>query len=539
MTLLPVVERELRVAARRRATHWMRFLAALAVVSIGCILLIGSGHRVAPHQLSRMVFHATGLVGFGFCLLAGTFLTADSLGAERREGTLGLLFLTDLRGHDVVLGKLAASSAVAVYAMLAILPVLGLPLLMGGVSPGEFGRLCLALVVTLMLSLGSGLLVSAVCRESRTAMVASFGIMLALTGGLFLVGWTCWALTRVNPLSGLMVFSPLGAYVGAFETGVIALARYWQSIWILGSLAVVQVAAASWLLPRRWRDRTTERPTSVPHRVPGRERARGIALERNPFGWLAGRDGFPRPWMRLTLVLLFAVWLGCFVVSYASRRSSQDEWVVTCLLMAFGLHVVMKGLVAVQASRRLSEDRASGALELLLATPLRPERIVEGQWSVLRRQFGVWLGILMVLNFLLLLRFILPGTMHINSREVFIFSSILLGGAVLVYTDFLALGWTGMALGLRGLRHPRAVLGTLLRVILPPWGLLFLFIFLSLSGGPSREAVITFHIFWWLGSLGLSLALASRHRQEITCKFRSLAAGEKDGEKIAPGESAG
>ena len=29
--------------------------------------------------------------------------TADSLSAEKREGTLGLLFLTDLRGYDVVL----------------------------------------------------------------------------------------------------------------------------------------------------------------------------------------------------------------------------------------------------------------------------------------------------------------------------------------------------------------------------------------------------------------------------------------------------
>src|SRR4030095_15969380 len=101
MTFLPVVERELRVASRRRGTHWMRFFAALLVITVGFILLIGAAPSPPPHRLSLMVFRATSLIGFGFCLLAGTFLTADCLCSERRDGTLGLLFLTDLRGYDV------------------------------------------------------------------------------------------------------------------------------------------------------------------------------------------------------------------------------------------------------------------------------------------------------------------------------------------------------------------------------------------------------------------------------------------------------
>ncbi|HQU46125.1 MAG TPA: hypothetical protein PK867_25150, partial [Pirellulales bacterium] len=42
-------------------------------------------------------------------------LTADCISSERREGTLGLLFLTDLRGHDVVLGKLVVAGLGAFY----------------------------------------------------------------------------------------------------------------------------------------------------------------------------------------------------------------------------------------------------------------------------------------------------------------------------------------------------------------------------------------------------------------------------------------
>jgi hypothetical protein len=43
------------------------------------------------------------------CLLMGLGGTADCVNQERREGTLGLLFLTNLRRYDVVLGGLAST----------------------------------------------------------------------------------------------------------------------------------------------------------------------------------------------------------------------------------------------------------------------------------------------------------------------------------------------------------------------------------------------------------------------------------------------
>ena len=46
-----------------------------------------------------------GWAGFVGSAIAGLVLTADCISQERREGTLGLLFLTDLRGPDVALGN--------------------------------------------------------------------------------------------------------------------------------------------------------------------------------------------------------------------------------------------------------------------------------------------------------------------------------------------------------------------------------------------------------------------------------------------------
>ena len=61
-------------------------------------------------QMGRTLF--AGLSGFAmfYALIAGPLATTDCLARERREGTLGLLFLTDLHTYDVVLGKAFAAS---------------------------------------------------------------------------------------------------------------------------------------------------------------------------------------------------------------------------------------------------------------------------------------------------------------------------------------------------------------------------------------------------------------------------------------------
>jgi len=130
-----------------------------------------------------MLFIAVGILAFAFSLLAGMFLTADCLSEEKREGTLGLLFLTPLKGHDVVFGKLIATSLHAFYGLLAILPLLALPLLMGGVTLGEFWRVNLVLVTTLFLSLAMGMfvfvtmLVLAIVRMTVLGRVRVFVLM--------------------------------------------------------------------------------------------------------------------------------------------------------------------------------------------------------------------------------------------------------------------------------------------------------------------------------------------------------------------------
>src|SRR5262245_24262023 len=104
MTFLPIAERELRVSSRKALTYWMRFAMGLFVFAIWLVMLFMIPAR--PAARGQMLFTALSGLMFVFCLFAGVFLTADSISQETREGTLGLLFLTDLKGYDVTLGKL-------------------------------------------------------------------------------------------------------------------------------------------------------------------------------------------------------------------------------------------------------------------------------------------------------------------------------------------------------------------------------------------------------------------------------------------------
>src|SRR4051812_34185994 len=172
MTFLPVVTRELRVAARKRATYWNRSITIVLAAAITVYVLLTFGRLADPAQAGAHLFSTLARLAFLCCLFSGVFLTADCLSLEKREGTLGLLFLTDLKGYDVVFGKLIATSLNGFYGLLAIFPILALPLLMGGVTLGEVFRITLALANTLIFSLGLSMFISVVSWKEQKAMLS-------------------------------------------------------------------------------------------------------------------------------------------------------------------------------------------------------------------------------------------------------------------------------------------------------------------------------------------------------------------------------
>jgi ABC-type transport system involved in multi-copper enzyme maturation permease subunit len=172
MNCVPVIEMEMRSASRRTWTFRLRLLFALAACATCLVVLLLP--NLAPAQKGRTMLVLLSFLGLVFCLAAGGFLTADCVSAEKRDGSLGLLFLTPLTGMDIVLGKMVCHSLQTFYGICAVFPVFFLPLLTGGVMWSEVTRILLALGLALLLSTSVGMLVSVLGTESGKTMMATF-----------------------------------------------------------------------------------------------------------------------------------------------------------------------------------------------------------------------------------------------------------------------------------------------------------------------------------------------------------------------------
>ena len=118
MISLPIVERELGIASRNLGSWLSRWIIAIVAVCFGGLWL-GMAYSVGGMMKGDVFFAILAWACFVYCLLAGLWTTSDTLTREKTDGTLGLLFLTDLRGYDVVLGKMITASLKSFYGVLA------------------------------------------------------------------------------------------------------------------------------------------------------------------------------------------------------------------------------------------------------------------------------------------------------------------------------------------------------------------------------------------------------------------------------------
>src|SRR5215469_274713 len=171
--LPPLVARELLVGSRQPWTYWLRLLTALGAVSVLAILA-ATGHSRLGRTDGFVLFAGSTTVLFFIASLNGLRSTSDCISAERRQGTLVLLFLASLKLNTILVSKLVTHSLRNAWAFLGTLPVLGLCLLLGGVSGWMFMKSALAILAAAWLSLMVGLEQS--CRNKGEHEAFSDGL---------------------------------------------------------------------------------------------------------------------------------------------------------------------------------------------------------------------------------------------------------------------------------------------------------------------------------------------------------------------------
>ena len=548
MILLPIVARELRVAARRRSFYWRRSAAALAAIIFGTWLFL-EFRLGRPSQSDQAVFLFAILTGSAvlYALLNGALSTADCLSSEKREGTLGLLFLTDLRGYDVVLGKLAASSLNALYGVLAVVPMMGIPLLLGGITLGELARMALLALNTLFFSLALGMGVSAVSRSARSANQTTGMALLLFT--MISPAWSGWLehLGKWRALRAiLMLPSPGFAYYAAFDRQYVSIggpAAFWESMAMLHALGWAFLILASVVTPRSWQDK----PAGA-KRVRWRERWRlwsyGNLAERNAFRkrlldanayyWLAAR-------LRLKPAFVWAV-LGLVACAWAwGIAEFRRDWFIEPVYILTGLllNSLIKTWFASEVGRQLAEDRNQSALELLLSTPLSVRDILHGQLLALRRQFlGPFLVVLAANLFFMTT--ILTRVMGVDAvpEAADFWISLWTAGIVMLVADLIALYWVGLWQGLVAKSPGRAAMATQARILILPW---IAYALAMLLVGHAHPSLVGGYNGWWLPLglwLGIGLAtdvlFAMHAKEKLLTEFR-LAATQRFAQRPGSG----
>ncbi len=272
MNVAPVIVRELRAESRRPANYWLRVLAAGALIAAFATLVIGV--EIGLESLGATLFdllHGTLVVAFWIIV---PLMTADCISREKREGTIGLLFLTPLTVLDVIIGKTAIQAIRALTLFLAALPVLGLPLFLGGVGWGMVSSAVVEVASTVLLGIAAGVYASTRGGSEIQVMVYAevyaLGLAVILLSWCGILGWVCSGTTLglMWSLGGNLAFTVV-LFALVLKAGVNVLKRTWQqenTATELPPLLAILSKTATCRAVFRW--------------------DKGRAMDRNPIAWL-------------------------------------------------------------------------------------------------------------------------------------------------------------------------------------------------------------------------------------------------------------
>jgi hypothetical protein len=188
----PIALRERRTRARSTGTPivialWLTATAGAALVLFGLAAEGAPDHHPNAAQMARAAYHVLSLQ-LGLVMVGGALLGAASISRERERGTFDLLLGSDLTPWQVVGAKARANVGFLLQLVVAALPLHLAFFLHAGLSAGD---LLVAELVTLgaaVTATSLGLLLSALCPRTPTAVLAAGGLVLALCLDAVLAG---------------------------------------------------------------------------------------------------------------------------------------------------------------------------------------------------------------------------------------------------------------------------------------------------------------------------------------------------------------
>lgn len=224
----PILKRELTSALRAPVTL---ILAAVYLMVLGGLIWWmwpEQGIFSLAAQASRsilMVFTVTQLL---LVILYAPAFAASSITSEKEQNTYDLLFATQLRPKDIIIGKLWSSIMTLLMFVVLSLPFFAACFFLGAVSVRE------AVVIYLVATASSvffgllGLCVSAVVSSSHTALVATYLFILLINAGpwvpYLLLKNQLWAVSLIETVRAISPVAAMASVISPAYEGSAA----WQ-----------------------------------------------------------------------------------------------------------------------------------------------------------------------------------------------------------------------------------------------------------------------------------------------------------------------
>ena len=353
----PIFSRE-ALTSPRQLRH---FLIRSGYVAALFVLMYTAGQAMFGWQQVRsigdvarfgsLVFQIFSLVQLSLVLFFALLFGASGVAQEKDRGTLILLLMTDMRNHELVLGKLFAGLLMVMVLILASVPVLFLVLLLGGVGIDQV-LWSLAICVASALTAGSWGLLVAYWREKTFQTLAisvlGFVILLGVVEGLVTglnsfagefngAHWAAHWIGLLNPYRVLLtVLNPLAGHSGLEPAHVSA----WDFLLVM-AVATLVINGITMLRLRIWNpsrsfeapsDGRTRRPRKPPNpRMPRRTKCRPVS-RRSPAPNLRSSAQTRRIWANPV------VWREICTKAYGRKiLVIKAAYVVVAALIAFAI----------------------------------------------------------------------------------------------------------------------------------------------------------------------------------------------------------
>ncbi len=342
----------------------------------------------APRLMARIgqaFFAVIGLGQLAMVLLAAPASTAGAFCMESAREQVRLMLMTEVTALDIALGVLAARLLPVLAGIVCVVPVLALTSHLGGIPPWAMIHLVAVSAGTACFGCTLALLVSITARKFHEALVATYVLLAG-----WALGYPILDMIRMTAVGGLIPTDSMRWLrdVNPFWVGLAPVLRPGMSpsdeVWAFVAGTVVLSAALVLLVAARLRaavthDRVSSRRPSW-GRISSGDRS-GSILDRHPVYWRECRLQRPSSWIGLlwALYVAGAVSFSVLAVVECSSRGVRGTTIWAALFNGFQAAVGLL-LLSLVTPASLAEDRASGSLELLLATPLSRASIVLGKW---------------------------------------------------------------------------------------------------------------------------------------------------------------